>query len=181
MSFNIAHIIHSSANAIATFFILSLHCHAFVALPDAHSIPPTIIIINDTSIITVTSILVATLTIVGNALRAAVSLGLDFCRQFHKNGIDVFNGIHLFFQSPFALYLQVQYEDHTHLCASHLLKLQVFASASLTKRLSHEYLVAHLLISDDTAVVPASLQAFLSSSGVVLQSFHHHIDGVTYV
>jgi hypothetical protein len=101
INFNIAHIVHNKAKAIATFVIFFFHS---AGLHDAHCIPPTIIIINDTNIITVTNILDATLTIVGNALRAAVSFSHqpDFSKQFHKNGIEVFSGIHFF------TYLQVQ-------------------------------------------------------------------------
>ena len=82
-----------------------------------HCTHHTTIIINHANIIIVTNILDATLIIVGNALSAAVSFAPppDFFKQFHKNGIDVFSGIHGSIQSPFTPYLQVQYDDHFHL------------------------------------------------------------------
>ncbi len=73
--------------------------------------------------------------IVGNALSAAISfgsLGLAFFKQFHRNGIEVFSGIHL------STYLHVQYDEVAHLWTLHLSKLHVFAVAESVKRVSQE-------------------------------------------
>lgn len=139
-----APIIPSIAIPIITFVIFAFPPFAS---PDDHCTPHTTIMINDTRRMTVTSILVATLTSVGNALSALSSPAspLDLSTQRPTNGRLVLSGIPTLFPSPFFQYLQLHGLSESarsvasyHLSATHLFQLHARASALPTKSDSQE-------------------------------------------
>lgn len=116
---SIAHISQRRIIEVITFFIMTIASvfDSELMPNDAHFIQAIIIIMKDTSRVTVTKILVNALIISGNEL--AVPLSLSHTKHCHRNGIEVFNGTH-FAPVPFTQNLQSQYCCERHCTVIHL-------------------------------------------------------------